>query len=202
MKNKNWNTENIVKKWKPVVQSLEFDDKYIPKICEYAEMHTITEANSDYFQSIESVIPTLEVSLLSISLDILKRVKDLSKIHFIKGVFFNLQRNNEIHSETVKTHSFSISINREDMMHLRNQTEVNIIKHAEDKLIDGVAEMYNKLIEEGNDLYIYLVGQSLRIISESTMDSTQIMILSRFHSEKHDIILEEKPTTSITIDDL
>jgi len=195
---KNQAKDNAVMKWESIVKMMDFKKSDIPKVCEYADLHTLLEStNHTVFPGTTEFIPKyLEDSMLPISLKVLSKVKDLSKVHFEYLPVFRLMRDGEICSETMKTHSISSDVTRDQIVELKRQTGIDLIAMVESELIEKLAGIYNKLIEDGNELYVFVVAQSIAIVAEGTQ-APQIRLLSRFHIEGPGVW--EK---SITINDL
>jgi hypothetical protein len=188
MKNKNWNVENIVKKWRPVIESLNFKESDIQKVCEYAELHALEES-TDYMSlpKVDTVDTTFKLSadetLLPLSLRVLSKINDLSKVHFVDGPAFVIERNGKVESETVKTYSIQSTVTQDQIMQLKHLHGIDVIDMVENELILLLVDKLNSEIEMGNDLYVYLVAQSIRIITVGT-EPPRIMMSTRFHAEE------------------
>ena len=112
--------EKTIKKWLPILQHLNLDEKYYDTVSEYAEHHQIVEFNSNE-QYLQQYLP---VSL-----------KVLSKITFDpKNIEFNI--------ESQKEHIYNINISDEDIKNYNyainngNNNVISLVQDLENKVID------------------------------------------------------------------
>ncbi len=191
------NEEQIVKKWGVVIDTLTFRTKEDrAKACKYAELHSLTElleaeslARFPEMRSTAIDEPPFSQNLLPISLKVLEGIKDLSKIHFTGQPVFMIERNGGVQAETVKAHGMTISLSREDY---QVKLGIDIINNLEGRVIQKVVEQLNKLIEEGNEIHMFLAVAGIRIISEGkTHLNPQLTLISRYHTEPQIITIDD-----------
>lgn len=190
--------DNAVMRWEPIIKMLDFKRGDIPKVCWYVHLHALTESTPHtVFPGTTEFIPkNVGENMLPISLKVLSKVNDLSKVHFEGIPVFTLIRGEKVCGETMKTHSISSEVTHGQIMELTQQTGIDVTSMVENELIEKLADTYNKLIEQGNELYIMSVAQSIALVTEGTQPP-RIRLLSRFHIEGPGV--KEK---YITIDDL
>jgi hypothetical protein len=194
------NEEQIVKKWGPVINDLKFKTKKDRAMaCKYAELHALVElseaemlTNFPVMRSTAIDQPPLVKNLLPISLKVLAGINDLSKLHFTGQPVFKFIRNNEWVMETVKAHGISISLSQEDYQDISQQLGIDIINNLESVIIQEVTEKLNTLIEEGNEIYMFLVVAGIRMISEGKDTfNPQLTLISRYHAEPTSVSIED-----------
>lgn len=192
MKNKNWDVEKIVKKWKPVIEIFDFNNEDIVKVCEYAEAHSMIES-AEHLSFMNNGYPTLgdklnkfriksENTLLPLSLKILQKISDLSKIHLTFQPVFIIERDGESQAVTVKTYNIEAGITPSEIME-NALAGIDNIEMAENLMAEELANKMNTEISKGYELYVYLVAQSIRIITIGT-EPPKIMMCTRYHIEK------------------
>lgn len=199
MKNENWNVDNIVKKWSPVMESLNFSKGDLPKVCEYAELHALTELAeremlTEFPQMRSTTIdqPLISNNLLPMSLKVLRGINDLSKVHFTGQPAFRFMRNSELVFETVKAHVMTIAMKHEDYIDIHRNLGIDVLNNLESVIIQEVTEQLNKIIEEGNEIYIYLAVAGIRMMSEGVDGlNPKLTLISRYHVEPGTISLDD-----------
>lgn len=200
MKNKNWDIKKIVRKWRPVIETLKFKEFDIKKVCEYAELHSLEESIESLTVPMTTIefLPGMNKNLLPLSLMILKKVNDLSKIHFVSSPAFLINRNGKHEPESVKTYAFETNISYDQIMSLVQIIGgINTESKIESDLITEISGKINELINDENEIYVYLVAQSISSISAAGKPP-KIMLRSRYHVEPCKI----QQSSGITINDL
>jgi len=189
---KDWDVEKIVHKWEPIMKSLKVKGDRARKMSEYAESHTLIAAMEPLsFPVTDMKIPAAaDNALLPLSLEILKRVNDFSKVHFIAQPVFLINRNGKEEPETADSFVFQSEITQDEIMQVTG-TGTDTVAMVENELIEKAAKKFNELIDEGHELYIFLVAQSIKLITTGT-EEPRIMMQCRVHVEE----------LSVTVDDL
>jgi len=196
---KELNEEQIVKKWGPIIDTLNFKAENRAKACKYAELHALFEAEAattlyKYPEMRTSTIdnPPFTENLLPISLKVLEGIRDLSKIHFISQPVFMITRDGNPQPESVGAHQISIGINHEDYMDISRKHGIDVLNTLESAIIHEMSARINQLIEEGNKIYIFLVIAGMRMISEGKEGmNPQVSIYGRWHIESPTISIED-----------
>ena len=197
---KKLNEKQIIKKWKQVINNIKLkteEDRI--KVCKYAELHALTELleaeSLARFPEITSTIIdplSLSSNLLPLSLKVLEGIKDLSKVHFTGQPAFALMRKGQSMSKTVNTYVINISISREDFRNISHQSGIKNLSKLEGLIVSKITEQLNKLIEEGNEIHIFLVIADIRMISEGkTHLDPQLTLMSRYHVEPQMITIDD-----------
>jgi len=75
--------KDIIKKWYDMLEKLNFSQEYIEKIAKYAERHAILESTNSMTSGGIALTEIKLPSTLPISLNVLSKIKDLSKVNFI-----------------------------------------------------------------------------------------------------------------------
>jgi len=197
---KKLNEEQIVKKWGPMLEQYGIPVENLNTMCTYAEFHALIESEVPFgMQNMDLYDRNQMKNLLPVSIKILTKVKDLSKIHPVPVPFFQFMKKDQICSESVKTHSLSFNIDREDIVKMISGVEpgLEMMSALEDTISNKVSEHFNKLIDEGNEIHLFLALSSIRMITSGsitlgTTDQPMVQLLSRYHAEP----------TSVTVDDL
>jgi len=181
--------EELIKKWSVILDPMDFPKEHLLKVATYAEHHAKIEAGyeSRGFDLSQAKMEGFGGKLLPISLRILEKIKDLSKLHVARfpTVYFN-----EFKQENVETYTMSIGMNQEDIMNLRHYHGIDVVAEAESMLTEEVSNQLNYMIEEGNEIYVYLVASAVSLISEGS-SVPKISIRSRFHKEPKTVSMED-----------
>jgi len=190
--------ENATKKWSPILEHLKFKKEDIPNVCWYAELHALAEATTRETLSrfpgmkIDTVdAPPFTENLLPISLKVLEGIKDLSKVHFTGQPVFMIVRNNEYVPETVKAYQISIDVAEDYILDFSQMQGIDILNELEGAIVHEMSARINDLIEEGNDIWMYLAVAGVRIISETTQPRARLSFISRYHAEPQTVSIAD-----------
>jgi len=182
--------DEIVRKWGPVVEASGIQADHVEKISLYLHHHAMLE-NENMFRA-PSPSPRLAdtapsnnpfPALLPISIEVLKKIKDLSKVRFVAVPEW--EENGEI--KKVETIKMTASIPRQDAFDLTRRYGINVVIETEKLGVKLMSDHINKLIDEGKQISFYVVISSVQIISEGTGEP-KIGFVSRF-------LAEDKPIT-------
>ena len=203
IKNKEMWKEKAIAKWKPVFQKLGWNEN-IEKFCEYAETHALYESSmsltAPITDNIHRIVPVIEDNMLPKSLQVLKQIHDLSKVHLVGAPVFEMIRDNGWVQEVVKTYACSVDVLNGDMYDLISGFGLNVLTDTENLLINELSDNFNKLIEEGCEIYMFIAAEAISVINEKAAPTSRIMIRSRYHIERPSVKLEK--ATGITMEDL
>lgn len=172
----------ITQKWGAMLISLGIPPKYIDKISQYAHHHATLDRlalpikdpsriNSD--QAID--MDRIEVSTLPVAISLLKHIKDLSKIRFIKKDDWDFSK--------IQIHSVSFPVTQDDIFKMRYNDSMQVISSIEDAVVQKAADDFNAMIDE--DWYITFgrVVSSISIMVEGT-SSPKVFLGSECFFEK------------------
>ena len=144
--------EQMLKKWNPILEALKVTDDKIKKIIvEYAEY-----CQSDgYYKKIENDIMQ---NLLPVSLKVLSQLN-------IKDKNVILKEDDKFGFEDMPTKSFSISINKSELVSIKEGIGFEGAEKMESVVIQELVDYINKELETKENLYISNLVQSISIIS-------------------------------------
>lgn len=190
--------ENAVKKWAPVLEHLKFKKEDVPHVCWYAELHALAEATTRETLSrfpemkIDTVdAPPFTENLLPISLKVLEGIEDLSKVHFTSQPVFMIMRNGDYVPGTAKAYQISIDVGQDCILEFSQMHGIDILNELEGAIVHEMSARINDLIEEGNEIWMYLAVAGVRIISETTQPRARLSLISRYHVEPQTVTIED-----------
>jgi len=159
--------EQMFKKWSPILDALKVTDDKIKKIMvEYAEYCLSPE----YYQKYENDIAQ---NLLPVSLKILSQLN-------IKDKNVVLKEDHKIGFEDMPTKSFSISINTDELISMKESVGFGGAEKMESVVIQELVNYINKELETKENLYISNLVQSISIIS-TDIYSPRIILISKIY---------------------
>jgi len=189
--NKQWDVNEIEKKWGSTIKKFSFEEKDIQRICEYAERHRLAE-----FEVTESLkkegarFTDLKRSLLPISLRILEKVKDLSKVHFVPAPNFTYEKDGKESMKTDSNFQFKTAITSDNIPELRKlDWTIDVIGLVENNIVEKMSAEYNEMIEKGDSIYVYLVVASTTLIS-TAIGAPEMVVRSRFYADPNPVVSE------------
>jgi hypothetical protein len=168
---------NKLEKWVPIFESLGINKEYFERI----SYHIERIAEKEYKISI-SVSETIE-SLISLELKVISKINDLSKIIFVENssVDINTDPNSSQKIISINDNRFKINISYEEIMFEINKSYRKEL--FENIIISEISNHINKLIDEGNNIYVLNFVSSIVTITEKTM-SPHVFVISKFKSIK------------------
>jgi hypothetical protein len=206
---KKMNNEDIVKKWGPVLESSGFLREEIEKVAVYCHYHSLVESESISVPGLpEFKAPAYFPSTLMISISVMKKIKDLSKVkltphpNYAEEIIVKEEGGVRVEREfrSVNAYGFTVSIPRSD---LKNTGDVDTIQKYENEIINGIAEEINKVIDAGHTITLFLAVSDIRLITQpmaDTFDGARILAASRYFI--NDLTLEDTTIKGVTIHDL
>ena len=195
-------SSTIIAKWKPILQSVEFPEKYIDKVCGYCEWHAMKEIElAEYDMGGGKPLKTT----LPLSISVLKQIKDLSKISFTpQPAFLEMVVEQSLEGLSAKNiprlvKTFKVNIDWHDFYDLAIQIgEDNARDEFENKMVEVLAEELNTLIDKGHQLTIFQVVSQIAETRGVANFNSQLIAVSRFWYPG----CEEKEENKVSMDDL
>jgi hypothetical protein len=164
----------ITQKWGTMLSSLGIPPKYIDKISQYAHHHAMIE-------TLELPAEGGSVSTLPVAISVLKHIKDLSKIRFIKKDDYDFSK--------IQMHSVSFPITQDDIFRMKYDDSMQVVSSIEDAVVQKAASDFNAMIDA--DWYITFgrVVSSMSVVAEETL-TPQVFL-------KSECFFEREPSQSL-----
>ena len=173
---------DLIKKWEPILTMAKINERDFLKVAKYAQF-LILEESPRYSilsgvgvgESARGTInPEKEKSLLLLSLHIISKIKDLSKVTFLEAPAKKI--NGKIIETPTSEYSYKLT---PGMLELPRDTLVDELNGL---IAKNMSDSFNEKIDEGYHLYFYLVCE-IKILTEGA-SSPKLITRSRVKYEK------------------
>jgi hypothetical protein len=209
---KQLNEDQATAKWSEIIKMAcpELKPEYTGKVCLFAHLAATNEmfspavppARPAMISDMTDIVNHPSMPIIPINLKIINKISDLSKVVFTHGpTYIREWYTTEPDSSGVnhmKYHTVNNPINTIENKILAEKPPrygldaySNWCDHLERSIIDIVTTYFNRLIDEGNTLYIYMPVSDIMFIDRG--DEFEIKIRSR---------LSEIKETTVSLDDI
>ena len=174
--------EEITRKWADVLQGFNIRTKYYEKVAGYLHNFALSEAANTSIENLNKLNSKDENStLVPLNLKIITKINDLSKVEFVIGPMFVIEKfekevkeNEEFRdvyvsktkAESVSTIETRIKIPVDEYTHTGHYGK-SWVEGYEDILAELIAKKINEKIDEGYTPYVYILVQSIMVIDEN-----------------------------------
>ena len=135
-----------------------------------------TIKDSSKIHSVQAIdMDKIQVSTLPVAINVLKQIKDLSKIRFIKKDDYDFSK--------IQIHSVSFPVTQDDIFKMRYNDSMQVVSSIEDAVVQKAAADFNAMIDA--DWYITFgrVVSSIFIMAEG-VSTPQVFLGSECFFER------------------
>jgi len=163
------NADQLIHKWKSILITKNIPEKYHLNVAFYVEILSIMETVNTL-----SSINNRYTTLVPLNIEIISKIIDLSKVYFMDKPAQEILGKYIQVSEVM----FKCDLTLNDLQYLELTDDIVKYNVFSDRIVEKITNRINKEIEEGKNIYIYNLCQTLNILKDNSNSDLPIPILT------------------------